>query len=202
MDADYRSQITAGILAGGEARRMGGIDKGLFKLQGKPLISYSIDLIRPQVGEIIINTNRNTTAYCEFGYPLIGDNYPGHEGPLVGIAGCMASAKTAWIVCIPCDSPFLPDDLVERMYQKVQKDNAEICMAHDGEFTQPVFVLLKTSLLNSLHNFLANGERKPDKWYASHRLTTADFSDKPHSFININSQNDITRATDIILKMT
>ncbi|MGY8814433.1 MAG: molybdenum cofactor guanylyltransferase MobA [Gammaproteobacteria bacterium] len=194
MEANYRSKITAGILAGGESRRMQGSDKGLLELLGKPLIHYGIERIKPQVGNIIINANRNSHLYSEIGYPVIVDNYTGFEGPLAGIAACMAKTDTEYLACIPCDSPIFPEDLIERLYRSIINNNADISVVHDGNRTQPVFSLIKISLLGSLLDFLDKGHRKIDKWHAKHSLIQSDFSDKEFFFLNINTSKDLINA--------
>lgn len=185
------ASITAVILAGGEARRMGGQDKGLIELGGRPMIEYVLDNLKPQVSGIIINANRNHDIYRGYGYPVIADERSGYHGPLAGMASCMQVIETALMLTVPCDSPYLPTDLVARLYMKLLEDAADISVAHTGERMQPVFSLLKRSLYDSLRAYLDQGERKIDKWYAKHALTTVDFSDKPETFININSPEDI-----------
>ena len=174
---------------------MQGQDKGLIKLSGRALISYVIEAIRVQAGPLLINAGRNMDGYRQFGYPVINDQFDGFEGPLAGIASCMEAADTELIVCVPCDSPFLADDLVARLYRDMLQAQADICMAHDGRRPQPVFALIKTGLLGSLQAFLARGERKTDKWYAENRLATSDFSDRPGTFMNINTPDDILTAS-------
>ena len=200
MNINHRPEITAAILAGGESRRMQGIDKGLIDLHGRPLISYALDIIKPQVKQIIINANRNLNKYQHYGYPVIKDDYPGFEGPLAGIASCLGEVDTSLMVCIPCDSPVFPADLVDRLYQTLSKENAEICIVDDGDRPQPVFVLMKTTLLDSLQRFLQSGERKTDKWYENHNVVLADFSDKRQLFININTDKELTMAEDYIIE--
>ncbi|MGK0296875.1 MAG: molybdopterin-guanine dinucleotide biosynthesis protein A [Gammaproteobacteria bacterium] len=194
METNYRSKITAVILAGGESRRMQGSDKGLLQLLGRPLIHYGIERIKPQVSEIIINANRNSQLYSEMGYPVIVDNYSGYEGPLAGISACMARTDTEYLACIPCDSPIFPDDLVERLYKSIINNNADISVVHDGNRTQPTFSLIKISLLGSLLDFLKKGHRKIYKWYANHSLVQSDFSDKEFLFLNINTRDDLNNA--------
>jgi molybdopterin-guanine dinucleotide biosynthesis protein A len=174
---------------------MQGQDKGLLELSGRPIVAYVIEAISLQTGQVLINANRNLEIYRRFGYPVISDRYDGFAGPLAGIASCLEAATTELVACAPCDSPFLPGDLVARLYHGMQQDNADICMPHDGTRTQPVFALIKTTLRNSLQAFLARGGRKTELWYAETRLTTADFSDQPEAFLNINTSEDIQIAT-------
>ena len=170
---------------------MGGKDKGLLKVAGKPLIEHVIDGLRPQVSSLIINTNRNLDSYKTYGIPMVVDSISGYHGPLIGMASCMCVVDKDYMVTVPCDSPNLPADLVQRLYNGLVKDQAEISVAHDGEYIQPVFALMQTSLLESLLEFLDSGERKISKWYDQHKLVTVDFSDEPDAFTNINTPEDI-----------
>lgn len=185
------ARITGIILAGGMARRMGGKDKGLIKVAGKPLVEHAIAALRPQVSSLIINTNRNLDSYRVYGLPMVVDSIAGFNGPLTGMASCMCVVDSSLMVTVPCDSPNLPADLVQRMYNGLIEQQAEISVAHDGEYIQPVFALMYTDLLDSLLGFLNRGERKISRWYDEHNVATVDFSDKPEAFININTPDDI-----------
>ncbi len=187
-----RQIFTGVILAGGQARRMGGQDKGLIELNGSPMVQYVLDAIVPQVNKVIINANRNQDIYAHYGYEVIGDEFEGFFGPLAGMASSMRAVNTPFMLTVPCDSPFVPDDLAKRLYLQMIKKDADISVAHDGNRIQPVFVLLKTSLLDSMLDFLNKGERKIDKWFEQHNLAVTDFSDKPDTFININDRDDLT----------
>lgn len=184
--------ITGIILAGGQARRMGGQDKGLIQLAGKPMIEYVLNAIEPQVDSIIINANRNQTTYEKYGFPVIADQIDGYCGPLAGMASGLQAAKTAFVVTAPCDSPFIPDDLVHKLFSTLQNEDAEICTAHANGRLQPVFTLMKSELFPSMLEYLNNGERKIDKWFEKHHLAIADFSKQADIFININSTDDLT----------
>lgn len=183
--------ITGVILAGGQARRMGGQDKGLIEVSGKPMIEYVIAALQPQVDKIIINANRNHDVYAKYGMPVIADNYEGFNGPLAGMASCMKVIDTEYMITTPCDSPFVPDDLLTRMYTALQDNQADISVADSGDRIQPVFSLLKCTLLDSLQAYLDSGERKIDRWFQQHVMTRVDFSDKPETFLNVNTQEDI-----------
>ena len=182
--------ITAVILAGGKARRMGGEDKGLIELQGKPLLDYIIAGLRPQAGQIIINANRNLERYHAFGYPVVADMMGEFPGPLAGMATGMQAATTPFILAVPCDSPFVPVQLCETLRSEMEKVDAEISVAHDGTRVQPVFALLRCELLPNLLSYLNEGGRKVDTWYAQHRLALADFSAMPDVFLNMNTPAD------------
>jgi molybdopterin-guanine dinucleotide biosynthesis protein A len=185
-----RNDITAVILAGGKARRMNGEDKGLITLHDRPLIDYIIHTLQPQVGSILVNANRNTEQYAAFGLPVIADMLGDYFGPLVGMASGMNATESAFIVTTPCDSPIIPDNLVETLYCALQDTQADISVAHDGERMQPVFALLRCSLLNSLLDYLNEGGRKIDTWFGQHPLALADFSGSPDTFLNLNTPED------------
>ena len=191
--------ITGIILAGGQARRMGGQDKGLIELARKPMIEYVLNAIKPQVDDIIINANRNQSAYEGYGFPVVADQVEGYCGPLAGMASGLEAAKTPFVVTVPCDSPLIPDDLVHKLYSALQNEHAEICTAHANGRLQPVFTLMKSELLPSMLEFLNNGERKIDKWFEKHQLAIADFSEQPDTFININSTEEL-KALELKLK--
>ena len=182
-----KHNVTAVILAGGKGRRMDGKDKGLVELANRPLIEYVIDAIKPQVETIILNANRNQGQYSQYGYPVISDALLDYQGPLAGFISALKSSTTSHIVTLPCDGPFLPKDLVERLVLALTDSEAEIAVAHDGDRMQPVYSLIPTTLINSLSSFLDTGERKIDLWYKQHRVALADFSDCPEKFRNINT---------------
>ena len=182
---------TGVILAGGRATRMGGRDKGLLQLAGKPMVEWVMAALKPQVADIIINANRNLDAYAAYGYRVVSDKLHGFCGPLAGIASSMESASTPYIVTTPCDSPLMPLDLAHRLYQALHVNRAEISVAHNGERLQPVFALLTCTLSSSLLDYLEAGERKIDTWYSRHKLAIVDFSDSADAFININTSVEI-----------
>ena len=188
-----RHIFTGAVLAGGQARRMGGQDKGLIELAGSPMIQHILDVIAPQVGKVIINANRNMEIYAHYGYPVIADELEGFCGPLAGMASCLRAIDTPFMVTVPCDSPFVPKDLVERLYLRMIHEDADISVAHNGDRIQPVFSLLKATLLDSLLDYLQKGERKIDRWFENHKLAITDFSDKPDTFININTKDELSQ---------
>ncbi len=184
------AEITAVILAGGRGRRMGGKDKGLVEINSLPLIEHVLSAVSPQTGQLIINANRNIEEYQRYGFPVVSDTMANYQGPLAGFASAMAAAETDYIVTIPCDSPLLPDDLVQRLVQALNHEDAELAVAHDGKRLQPVFALIRVSLLPGLLKFLQCGERKIDRWDAQHKRAKADCADSPETFLNINTPAD------------
>jgi len=183
-------RMTGLVLAGGRATRMGGEDKGLLEVAGRPMIAYVIDALRPQVARILVNANRNTERYARFGVPVLGDRLAGFQGPLAGMASGMAAADTEFVLTVPCDSPLVPDDLAGRLIDALEASGALIAVAHDGRRQQPVFALLRTELLSDLKEYLASGERKIDRWFRLHRIVEADFSDRTQAFLNVNTPAD------------
>ena len=193
-------QIDAVILAGGMARRMGGNDKGLVELNAQPMIKHAIDRIKPQVKEILINANRNQTSYAEFGYPVISDEDTGYLGPLAGMITAMGHTQADYLLVVPCDCPLLPTDLVARMLVQIENQGAELAVASDGKREQPVVLLLKPGLRDSMKAFLDAGERKIDFWYAKHDCVVTDFSDQPNAFVNVNTPEQKQQLAEAIAK--
>lgn len=186
-------QVTAVILAGGMARRMGGVDKGWMELNGQPLIKHVLDRMQPQVARCFINANRSMDAYGTLGVPVVKDLEGDFQGPLMGIATGLYHADTEWVVFAPCDGPFIPPVLVRRMLQAAKMQQAEIVVATDGQRIQPVVSLIHRDLLSSAQEVLAEGERKIDRWYAKHKMVEVDFSDFPEAFTNVNRRDDLAQ---------
>lgn len=184
-----RQTITGLVLAGGRATRMGGMDKGLVRLAGRPMVEWVLDCLRDQADELIINANRNQETYRAMGYPVVSDRCGDFQGPLAGMASGMAAAGSQWLLTAPCDSPLLSPLLAERLWRACA-GGADIAVAHDGQRLQPVFALLRCSLLGSLQDYLDGGGRKIDRWYAGHAMQTVDFSDCMETFLNINEPAD------------
>jgi molybdenum cofactor guanylyltransferase len=182
--------ITGVILAGGKGRRMGGLDKGLVEYQQKPLVVHVIERLEPQVGSLLINANRNADKYQSYGFPVIADQLADYQGPLAGFSAAMIAAKTDYVLTVPCDGPLLPTDLVSRLVKAMDRQNAEISVAHDGQRLQSVYALIKRDLLPSLQTCIQTGQRRVDAWYASQAIALSDFSDTPESFLNINFPED------------
>ena len=181
--------VSAVILAGGRATRMGGEDKGWVQLAGRPLIDHVLCRLRPQVDEILINANRNQPRYQALA-PVICDDNNDYLGPLAGMQVGLAAARHDWVLFVPCDGPALPLDLMSR-FRAALTPTTELVVAHDGDWLQPVVALLHKSLLPSLSQALAEGERKIDIWFARHQMTVVSFADQPDAFINLNSPAEL-----------
>ncbi len=185
-----QQDITGVILAGGRSQRMGGEDKGLIRIDGRPMIDHIIGTLGPQVGPLLINANRNLEDYRRFGYPVVPDSMGDFYGPLVGMASALQATETEYLLTVPCDSPLLPHNLAQALYGALHTHQAEISVAHDGVRMQPVFALLRRDLLANLLVYLEAGGRKIDTWYAQHRLVIVDFSDRADTFFNVNTQQE------------
>ena len=188
-------EITALVLAGGRGARMGGVDKGLQNFHGMPLALHTLLRLQPQVGQVMINANRNLAAYESFGAPVWPDVLADYAGPLAGFLTGLERCETAYLVTAPCDTPLLPPDLVLRLAHGLHQVQAEIAMAAapeaDGRVrTQPVFCLLRVELLESLVAFTHGGGRKIDAWTALHKTVSVPFDltgDDPRAFYNANT---------------
>ena len=189
-----REQITGLILAGGRGARMGGVDKGLQNHLGMPLAMHALMRLGPQVGELMINANRNLGAYESMGVPVWPDALPDYAGPLAGFLTGLERCETPYLVTVPCDSPRFPEDLVERLAERLVAEDAEIAIAatRDGDTvrTHPVFCLMKTSLTESLVRFTAGGQRKIDRWTGQHRCAEVLFDDNS-AFVNANTTAEL-----------
>ena len=183
--------VTGLILAGGRGRRMGGVDKGLQLLRGKPMIEWVIARFSPQVDEVLVNANQNQAEYARFGHRVIGDEVAGFAGPLAGLQSGLKAAAHALVATCPCDSPFLPVDLVARLRVALEREIAELAVAKTGDQPHPVFALCRRELLPHLTQFLEAGGRKIDAWYASLKVVEVAFDDEAQAFSNINTREEL-----------
>ncbi|WP_043202206.1 molybdenum cofactor guanylyltransferase MobA [Paraburkholderia acidipaludis] len=197
--------ITGLVLAGGRGQRMGGADKGLQALHGRPLAAHVLARLAPQVGTLAISANRHAETYAALGAPwhaqVLADTVPDYPGPLAGLLAGLAAARTDWLLAAPCDSPWLPADLATRLSTAALAENAGIATVTTtntaGEVSlHPVFVLLRTALADDLASFLNAGERKVRAWYGRHKTVEVAFAEE-RAFYNINSLQqlaDLDRA--------
>ena len=180
------------VLAGGLGRRMGGVDKGLQPLHGRPMIEHVLERLRPQVAEVVINANQNLDRYGTFGHRVVSDAIGGFAGPLAGLHAGLQAITQPLAVTVPCDSPFLPHDLVSRLKEKLGAN--DLAVAKTGEQPHPVFALVRRSVAGNLETFLASGGRKIDAWYASLKVVEVSFDDEADAFRNINTLEELGRA--------
>ena len=183
--------ISAIILSGGRATRMGGVDKGLISLQNQPLIQHVICRLQPHVDEIFINANREIAQYQSFGYKVLQDENQDFAGPLAGILLGLKHSKHDLVLSAPCDSPLLPLDLVARLYNGMAESLMDIAVASSDGNAHPVFCLMKKSVLPSLVDFLDSGERKVSAWQKSQQYCEVDFSDSANAFTNLNTLEEL-----------
>ena len=175
--------ISGIVLAGGQGRRMGGVDKGLQLLHGRPMIDHVLERLRPQVGEIVINANQNLDRYQGFGHRVVSDAIGGFAGPLAGLHAGLQAITNPVGVTVPCDSPFLPADLVARLHDHLG-DN-DLAVAKTGNQAHPVFALVRQSVAGNLESFLASGGRKIDAWYAALKVENRNSSSSRASLHSI-----------------
>lgn len=189
-----KEKITGLILAGGRGSRMGNADKGLQVFNGKPLIAHVIHRFSPQVASVIINANRNLEIYSQFGCPVVPDEIDGFLGPLAGLQSGLHHCSTPYLATVPCDTPFLPEDLVARLWESLMAHNADIAIAVSGHDlarrTQPVFSLMNAAVLPHLKAYLDAGNRKVQAWQEMLRKVDVVFEeDAP--FRNFNTLDDL-----------
>ncbi len=191
MDLRDTARVTGLILAGGRGRRMGGVDKGLQPLRGRPMVAWVLERLAPQVTEVIVNANQNQAEYARLGCRVIGDEIGGFAGPLAGLQAGLKANVHPFLVTVPCDSPFLPLDLVARLHAALIANHADLAVAKTGDQPHPVFSLVRESLAGHLTAFLRGGGRKIDAWYASLKVAEVPFDDQPDAFSNINTPEEL-----------
>jgi len=203
-----QAAITGLILAGGRGSRMGGIDKGLQNFRGLPLALQTLMRLQLQslpLQEVLINANRNLSAYESLGVPVWPDSIDGYAGPLAGFLTGLERCETPLLLTVPCDTPLFPLDLVERLYLAMTEQNADMAMAAapetDGAVRpQPVFCLLKIDLLESLVKFTQGGGRKIDAWTGQHRCAIVPFDlpgDSAQAFANANTLAELQQLESL-----
>lgn len=187
-------KVTGVVLAGGQGRRMGGVDKGLKPLRGKPMVEWVLARFAPQVDEVLINANQNVERYAAFGHRVAPDLVGGFAGPLAGLHRGLSEAAHPLVATVPCDSPFLPADLVARLRAALEAQDADLAVARTGDQPHPVFCLCRRSLKPHLEQFLETGGRKIDAWYGSLRVVEVAFDDEPEAFSNINTPEELSAS--------
>jgi molybdopterin-guanine dinucleotide biosynthesis protein A len=183
--------VTGLILAGGKGSRMGGVDKGLQAFRGKRLVDHVYERLAPQVGGVIISANQNQEAYRTFGVRVVSDAIGGFAGPLAGFHAGLSVSKRPFLASVPCDSPFLPEDLIARLYARIDETGAELVVAKTGDQPHPVFSLMRRGVLDHLSDFLKGGGRKIDAWYATLNVVEVLFDDEVEAFSNINTLDEL-----------
>ena len=193
------------LLAGGRSERMGGGDKTLKALGGKPMLAHVIARARPQVGELIVNANGDPARFASFGLPVVADVIEGFAGPLAGILSALEWAalnrpRAEWIASFATDAPFFPADLVQHLAQAVAREGADIACARSQGRTHPVFGLWKTALHLELRRAMSEEKvRKIDLWTARYRVVHVDFVVQPFDpFFNVNRPENLAEAERLL----
>jgi len=186
------TKITGVILAGGLARRMNNQDKGLITYKGRPMVSYAIAALTAIADQTIINANRNKEQYKAFGLPVVADQTDSFDGPLAGVLTAMIYTDADVLIVMPCDSPLIKAEHLQKLLATRATKNADVAVAFDGERLHPVFLAIKTSLKSGLQNYLACGQRKMDRWLEQKKMVKADFSNEPEIFTNINTLTELS----------
>lgn len=183
--------LTGVVLAGGEARRMGGQDKGLILFRGRPLAAYALDALAAVAGQVLISANRHPLEYAKLGYPVIQDGGAQFNGPLAGMLAALRAASTPHVLIVPCDCPLLRPEALRRLYLAWLENQAEAAVAYDGERLHPVFAVLDRRLADSLQDYLDQGQRKVEHWLRQHDPLLVDFSREPELFQNANTPEEL-----------
>lgn len=193
--ASTQLAITTVILAGGLGKRIGG-DKGLQQLHGRALIEWVLDTVDKQCEEVLLNVNGEHGAYARFGRRIIADDTPGWVGPLAGLQSALRYARHDWVACVPCDTPFLPDDLLARLFAAASMDATETAVVVAEGKRQPTIALYHKNVLPGLDIYLASGGRKIKDWQDTLHLSEVVF-DNATAFTNINSLDDLSQVNQI-----
>ncbi|ENC9773929.1 TPA: molybdenum cofactor guanylyltransferase MobA [Citrobacter koseri] len=188
---NLESAITGVVLAGGKARRMGGADKGLLELDGKPLWKHVADTLASQLETVVINANRHQDIYQQSGLKVIPDSLADFPGPLAGMLSVLQQEKGDWFLFCPCDTPYIPRDLVARL--KAQRNNAPVVWVHDGERDHPTIALVNRSVAPFLQEYLRSGERRVMVFMRQAGGHAVDFSDFKQVFVNVNTPEELAR---------
>jgi molybdopterin-guanine dinucleotide biosynthesis protein A len=186
-----KSQVTGVVLAGGKASRMGGQDKGLMLLDGKPLWQHVSDRLHPQVSSVVISANRNLNTYQESGLPVISDTLSDFPGPLAGMLSVMQQLPDEWFLFCPCDTPFIPVDLFARL--DIDRFQAPVVWVHDGDRDHPAVALAHRSLASKISDYLIRGDRRVMVFMREVGGHSVDFSDIKSAFRNINTLEDLQK---------
>lgn len=195
-------QITAVILAGGRATRLGGLDKGLQLLGKKPLVSHILERLSPQIASIWLNINRSFKQYrLLFPHiPTYQDEMANFQGALSGMLSGFKQISSEYLLFVPCDTPFLPENLVQKLATSLYINEAKIAYAHDGERPHPTFALIHRSIVPALENYLASGERRLWQFFHRQKSVAVDFSEQPMAFQNFNTPDQFLGRYDISLQ--
>jgi len=194
-----QNDVTVIILAGGLGRRLNKQNKGLISLAGKPLVKHVIDRLIPQAQHIIINANQDLKDYQLTNFTVVQDKFENNQGPLAGILSCREQIKTSLVLTVPCDSPLLPLNLLERMMIEYNSHSqSPLCVAHDGLRLQNLFMLFNSNKFNHLEHFFKLKHRKVSDWIQTQVYEEVDFSDQQSQFININTEDTLNALIETL----
>jgi molybdopterin-guanine dinucleotide biosynthesis protein A len=183
------ARVAAVVLAGGQGRRMGGVDKGLIEYRGRPLIEWSLAALAPQVDELVVSANRNLETYAAYGYRVLPDTLPDYPGPLAGVLAAFDGVKADWLLVAPCDTPHLPADLAARLLAAARQANAVLAVAQDAARVHHSCFVVRTDQRDNLAAYLARGERAVRHWQTGLASTTVHFD--AACFANVNQPDDL-----------
>ncbi len=189
--------VSAVILAGGLARRFQGEDKGLIHLARRPLVAWVAERLAGHAGEVLINANRNLSRYAAIGHTVVPDYLPDYPGPLAGLLSAALTAQQEWLLSVPCDTPFLPLDLVMELYDHAVAAQVKLARAADETGTHFAIMLVHRELLPDLDSYVREGGRQVQAWQARHANETIFFSGDPYAFLNINTPEALKNAERI-----
>lgn len=194
-----RTNLTVAVLAGGRGERMGGADKGLVQLAGRPLLSWVLDVVAGDAGGILIVANRHSSDYATFGHPVVPDSWPDFRGPLAGMLAALEHARSPWVLTLPCDAPRLPQDLLARLWNAAASADAPAAYATANDHAHPPCSLIRRDLAPQLRAALEAGERAPYRWLRTIGAATADFSDtRPKPLWSANTAEELAEAEALL----
>lgn len=186
--------VSAVVLAGGQARRLGGGDKGLLQLDTRPLAAWVVSRLQGKAAEVLINANRNLGEYAAMGCTVVPDTLPGFLGPLAGLLAAARTARQEWLLSVPCDIPFVPLNLVAQLHDFARDSQTPLVRVADETGTHFAVMLLHHDLIADMENFVLDGGRQVQTWQARHPHDTLFFGDDPYAFLNINTASDLKTA--------
>lgn len=190
--------VSAIILAGGRATRFGGEDKGLIALAGRPLVDWVARRLAGRVDEILVSANRETARYAALGFDVVADTLADYPGPIAGFVAAGHQARNEWLLTVPCDCPFLPDDLVPRLLDAAVNKGMDLVRAADAKAVHYTVMLARRGLIADAEAFLAAGGRKVQTWQERHVCGKVRFDATPNPFFNINSPDDLAQAERLL----
>lgn len=182
--------ITALVLAGGKATRLDGRDKGLIQVNRLTLIEHTLNRLAQYKCPVLISANRNIDAYKKFNFPVISDDNNEFQGPLAGISQALRQITTEWLLVVPCDTPMLPLDIAEKLYQKTENSDAQIVYSSDDQREQYLHCLIHRSLADGLQRYLKSGQRAVRHWQQQHVVRRVIFQQE-NAFLNVNTTDDL-----------